>query len=141
MVFNEQARRNIIRARLDLEKAKKILINLDSMPESSVKLYIENLLSAMNLMSQVLLQLQTGSNKPEGFEDLNREVLNKMKLESKLYDLYFYLKNMTYRQIKKTTEGIEVGTWKASKKISKVELKEFYESVKAFVENVIKLVN
>jgi hypothetical protein len=132
---------NISKSRLELEKAKKILINIDNLPDSSIKVYIENLLSAMNLISQVILESQKGGSTSYSttFEDINREILNKMKLEEKLYDLYFYLKNMTYKSLHRTADGITIASWKSSKTLSKERLKSFYNEVEKLVTNVTRI--
>lgn len=141
-MISERTHANVSKARLELEKARKILINLDSLPDSSVKVYIENLLSAMNLISQVILESQKGGDASISatFEDLNREVLNKMELEGKLYDLYFYLKNMTFKSMHRTSEGVTISNWKSSTTISKEKLVEFYRDVEKLINNVTRLV-
>lgn len=140
-MISERTRTNLNKARLEVEKARKILINIDNLPDSSVKVYIENLLSAMNLISQVILESQRGG--PAGysttFEDLNKEILRKMALEEKLYDLYFYLKNMTYKSMHRTDDGVTISSWKSSKTISKERLKSFYDNVESLIMNVARL--
>ena len=140
-MITERMRINISKSRLELEKAKKILINIDNLPDSSIKVYIENLLSAMNLISQVILESQKGGSTSYSttFEDINREILNKMKLEEKLYDLYFYLKNMTYKSLHRTADGITIASWKSSKTLSKERLKSFYNEVERLVTNVTRI--
>src|SRR3989304_1645198 len=130
-MISERTRINVSRARLELEKARKILINLDSLPDSSVKVYVENLLSAMNLISQVILESQKAgdSSVSATFEDLNKEVLNKMALEEKLYDLYFYLKNLTYKNMQRTSDGVMISSWKNSTTLSRERLVSFYQDV------------
>ena len=140
-MITERTRTNLNRARLELEKARKILINLDTLPDSSIKVYIENLLSAMNLISQVILESQRGGSKSMSatFEDLNKEVLRKMALEERLYDMYFYLKNMTYKSLHRTENGVTISSWKSSKTFSKDKLKSFYNDVERLVVNVEKV--
>ena len=140
-MITERTRTNLNRARLELEKARKILINLDTLPDSSIKVYIENLLSAMNLISQVILESQRGGSKSMSatFEDLNKEVLRKMALEERLYDMYFYLKNMTYKSLHRTEAGVTISSWKSSKTFSKEKLKSFYDDVERLVVNVEKV--
>jgi hypothetical protein len=132
---------NISKARLELEKAKKILINIDNLPDSSIKIYIENLLSAMNLISQVILESQRGGSSSHftTFEDINKEVLNKMELEEKLYDMYFYLKNMTYKSMHRTAQGITIASWKSTKTVTKEKLSSFYSAVEKLVNNVTRI--
>ena len=140
-MITERIRTNLSKARLELEKAKKILINLETLPDSSIKVYIENLLGAMNLIGQVILESQKvgTSSSASTFEDLNKEVLRKMKLEETLYDLYFYLKNMTYKSLHRTNEGITISSWKSTKTFSKQKLESFYSDVEKLVINVTKI--
>ena len=141
-MISERTRINVSRARLELEKARKILINLDSLPDSSVKVYVENLLSAMNLISQVILESQKAgdSSVSATFEDLNKEVLNKMALEEKLYDLYFYLKNLTYKNMQRTSDGVMISSWKNSTTLSRERLVSFYQDVEKLINNVTRLI-
>ena len=143
-MITERTRTNLNRARLELEKARKILINLDNLPDSSIKVYIENLLSAMNLVSQVILEFQRGGvsdSYAATFEDVNKEILRKMALEEKLYDFYFYLKNMTLKKLHRTADGITISSWKSSKTFSKEKLKSFYDNVERLVYNVTRLLS
>ncbi len=130
---------NINKARLEVEKAKRILINLDNLPTESVKIYIEDLISAMNIIGQVILELERGSVAGNaGFEDLNKDVLNKMKIEGNLHNAYFYLKNMSYKRIEKTKDGIKISNWKNSQVITKNQLKKFLLSIEELISNVTR---
>ncbi|MBR9679307.1 MAG: hypothetical protein GON13_03495 [Nanoarchaeota archaeon] len=138
----ELTRTNLNRSRLELEKARKILINLDTLPDSSIKVYIENLLSAMNLISPVILESQRGDSASTSttFEDLSKEILRKVALEERLYDMYFYLKNMTYKSLYRTDKGVIISNWKSSKTFSKDKLKSFYDDVEKLVVNIERVI-
>lgn len=127
--------RLIKRARLELQKAKNLLYNIQEMPEGSVKQYIRFLLSAMSLVGEALIQREkTKSHSP--FENLDKALLEKHKIESRLYDLYFYLKNMLYKETEKRGAEIQVKSWKNSETFTRADLKQFYKEVEGFIERV-----
>lgn len=122
------------RARVELQKARNLLFNLKELPRGSVKRYIRFLLSAMNLVGKVLIEQEKkmGSD----FSDLDKALLERHEIEKELYDLYFYLKNMLYKETERRGEQIEVKTWKSSETLTKQDLKGFYKEVDKFIEKV-----
>lgn len=130
-----KAIRLVKRARLELQKAKNLLYNIEEMPQESVKSYIRFLLSAMSLVGEALIEREK-SRSHNPFENLDKALLEKHKLESKLYDLYFYLKNMLYKETEKRGAQVKVKSWKSSKTFDKDDLKEFYRQVESFIERV-----
>lgn len=131
---------NINKARLKIEKANKILTSLDTLPANSIKIYIDDLISAMNLISEVIFEIENeteSDNSGITFEHLDKAILEKMKIEDKLHNLYFYMRNLTNRNIEKTEEGIRVSNWKTSRTFSKSELKSFLMAV----DELFNLVN
>lgn len=127
--------RLVKRARIELQKARNLLLNLEEMPKGSVKRYIRFLLSAMSLVGEALIQSEkTRSENPLG--GLDKTLLEKHKLESRLYDLYFYLKNMLHKETERVGDQVQVKSWKSSKTLSKEDLRDFYSEVKDFIEKV-----
>lgn len=128
-----KAIRLIKRARLELQKAKNLLYNLEKMPNESVKSYIRFLLSAMSLVGEALIEKEKGRGH-DPFENLDKTILKKHKLESELYELYFYLKNMLYKQTDKRGSQVQVKSWKSTETLNKTDLKDFYKKVETFID-------
>ncbi|PIN99659.1 hypothetical protein COT72_05265 [archaeon CG10_big_fil_rev_8_21_14_0_10_43_11] len=136
----QKIRYNLKKARLEVEKARKMLDNFDMLSETSVKQFIENLISAMNALSKVILILEKDLpvSGDETFEDLNQDMFERMEIERKIYDAYYVMRHITRCRIEKIENGVRVSSWKNSKTFSKAELKTFLDWVEMLCDSVAK---
>jgi len=100
----------INKALIQIEKAKRILDNLNHLPSSNAKTLIEDAITAIELCYD--------------------------KEKENIHELYYTLKDMTHKKIEKSEKGIRISNWKINKEVAKEDLEKLLYEIEEFIKRI-----
>jgi len=130
-------------AQLLVDKSRRIIQHWNNISEVSIVAFLEDLITAMNIVSYMILKLKTnreGTSRME-FDELERDDLTAIGFEEEVYNIFFFISSIKYRNIRKAENGIKITGWKNNKTITIKQLEHYLDIVEKLIKFITRKFN